>query len=191
MENVKEIYDKKGEAQRVKILKNIFDNKEENIQKVISKNIKQYIGKYARIKESGQKVYFGKDLVGEYTYSNATKNLSTVDKLAKGRAVIGFYEIINNAKERKWEPNKKEKHVLNAKYGFYRYKTIFSFEYNGIESIYEGCILIRNDGNKRKYLYDILNIKKIGSNLPLVVSNSQMSSTIFRGSNSLPINSIY
>ena len=33
--------------------------------------------------------------------------------------------------------------------------------------------MIRNDTKGRKYLYDILEIKKIGSDLPLVVSNSK------------------
>ena len=42
----------------------------------------------------------------------------------------------------------------------------------------------------KKYLYDILNIKKIGSNSPSVASNSKKSSAIISGSNSLPANSI-
>ena len=170
--NVKIVYNQKGEVDRIKILTNIFENKVNSIQKTINKEIKQYIGKYAYIKESGQKIYFSKDLVGEYTYSNSTKNMSITNKLAKGRVVVGLKEVINNARDRIWEPNKKEKHKVDAKYGFYRYNTSFSFEYNGIEQIYSGILLIRNDENGKKYLYDILNIKKIGSNLPLVISNS-------------------
>ena len=156
----KKIYNEKGKVKRVKILTNIFEKKEISIQKVVIKEIKQYIGKYAYIEESGQRVYFDKDLVGEYTYSNSTKNMSITNKLAKGRAVVVLKEIINNAKDRSWEPNKKEKHSIDAKYGFYRYNTVFSFEYNGKEQIYRGTLLIRNDEDGKKYLYDILNIKK-------------------------------
>ncbi|MBP3256257.1 MAG: hypothetical protein J6M60_07235 [Clostridia bacterium] len=154
------IYNKDGTFSRVKINKNIFSNKNESIQKNVNKIIKKYIGEYAYIIESGQKIYFDKNLVGEYTYSNTTKNLPVSYKLAKGRAAIIFKEIINNAKGRIWEPNKKEKHKIDAYYGFYRYVTRFSFEYNGFEQIYEGTILIRNDKNGKKYLYDVLNIKK-------------------------------
>ena len=166
------IYNKDGSFNRVKILKDIFDKKEKNMQKAIKQNIKQYIGKYSYITESGQKIYFEKDLIGEFIYSNSTKNLSMPYKLAKGRCVLALNEIIHNAKNRTWEANKKNKHRIDAKYGFYRYDTTFSFEYNGKEQIYKGILLIRNDNNGNKYLYDILNIKKIGSHLPLVVSNS-------------------
>ena len=170
--NYKIIYNQDGTFNRIKILKDVFENKEKNIQKIVSQNIKEYISDYAYIEESNQKVYFDKNLVGEYTYSKATNNMNISYKLAKGRAVIVLKELIFYAKNRLWESNRKDKHRVDAKYGFYRYNTVFSFEYNGKEKMYQGTILIRNDQNGKKYLYDILNIKKIGSNLPLVVSNS-------------------
>ena len=48
----------------------------------------------------------------------------------------------------------------DAKYGFYKYDTAFSFYHNGSEKIYTGVVLIRNDANGKKYLYEINNIKK-------------------------------
>ena len=185
------IYNEDGTFNRVKIEDNIFENnKGKSIQKTIKDYLIKHIGEYADIIESGQRVYLGEDLPGEYTYSKATENLPVASKLAKGRAATELKEIINNAKNRTWEKNKKIKHEIDARYGFYRYDTVFSFEHNGREQIYQGKILIRNDENGKKYLYDILDIKKIGNNLPLVASNSKKSSAIISGSNSLPTNSI-
>lgn len=155
------IYNEDGTFNRVKIEDNIFENnKGKSIQKTIKDYLVNHIGEYADIIESGQRVYLGEDLPGEYTHSKATENLPVASKLAKGRAATELKEIINNAQNRTWEKNKKQKHEIDAKYGFYRYDTVFSFEHNGKEQIYQGKILIRNDENGKKYLYDILDIKK-------------------------------
>ena len=185
------IYNNDGSFNRVKITDNIFEN---NNNKSITRTIKDYltehIGEYADIIESGQRVYLGEDLPGEYAFSKSTRGLTLAQKMAKGRATTGLKEIINNATNRKYSNYKKTKHIIDAKYGFYKYDTKFSFELNGKEQTYSGTVLIRNDANGKKYLYDILDIKKIGSNLPPVASNSKMSSANIGGSNSLPTNSI-
>lgn len=67
-------------------------------------------------------------------------------------------EIISNSFDRKFVNYKKAKHVKDAKYGFYRYKIVFSIIN---ENIYEAVVLVRNDANTKKYLYDILDIKKL------------------------------
>ncbi len=185
------IYNNDGSFNRVKITDNIFEN---NNNKSITRTIKDYltehIGEYADIIESGQRVYLGEDLPGEYAFSKSATNLPVSSKLAKGRAATGIKEIINNATNRQYEANRKTKHNIDAKYGFYRYDTNFSFDYKGKEQLYSGTILIRNDSNGKKFLYDITDIKKIGSNLLPVASNSRKSSAIIGSSNSLPINSI-
>lgn len=185
------VYNNDGTFNRVKIKDDIFKNNNgKSINQTMMDYLKKHIGDYTEIIESGQKVYLGEDLPGEYAYSKSAENLPVKDKLAKGRAVTGLQEIVENAKNRRWEPNKKEKHNLDAKYGFYRYDTNFSFEHNGKEQIYSATILIRNDANGKKYLYDILNLKKIGNNLLPVASNSTKSSAIFGSSNFLPNNSV-
>lgn len=185
------VYKENGSFDRVKIKENIFEN---NNGKSITRTIKDYlvehIGEYADIIESGQRVYLGEELPGEYAHSKSMQSLPIAQKLAKGRVLPGIKEIINNATNRQYEANRKTKHNTDAKYGFYRYDTKFSFDYNGKEHIYAGTILIRNDANGKKYLYDVTNIKKIGSNLLPVASNSQKSSAIIGSSNSLPTNSI-
>lgn len=185
------VYNNDGSFNRVKITDNIFENNNnKSITKTIKDYLTQHIGEYAEIIESGQKVYLGEDLPGEYTFSKSTRGLTLAQKMAKGRATTGLKEIINNATNRKYSNYKKTKHITDAKYGFYKYDTKFSFELNGKEQTYSGTILIRNDANGKKYLYDILDIKKIGSNLPPVASNSYKSSANIGGSNSLPTNSI-
>ena len=185
------VYNQDGSFNRVKINDNIFEN---NNGKSISNTIKDYlenhINEYTDIIESGQRVYLGQDLPGEYAFSKSSQKLPMAEKLAKGRASSGLKEIIENASSRNYEKNKKIKHSIDAKYGFYKYNTKFSFDYNGKEQIYEGTVVIRNDANGKKYLYDITNVKKIGSNLLPVTSNSQKSSVINGSSNSLPTNSI-
>ena len=185
------VYNQDGSFNRVKINDNIFEN---NNGKSISNTIKDYlenhINEYANIIESGQKVYLGTDLPGEYAFSKSSQKLPMNEKLAKGRASSGLKEIIENVSSRNYEKNRKTKHNIDAKYGFYKYDTKFSFDYNGREQIYEGTVVIRNDADGKKYLYDITNVKKIGSNLLPVASNSQKSSAMNGSSNPLPTNSI-
>ena len=186
-----EIYNSDGSFDRVKIEQNIFENSQgKSIKKTIKEYLTQHIGEYYNIIESGQKVYLGEDLPNEYSYSEYSKKLPTNKLLAKGRASSNLQEIIENANNRQWSKNKKIKHAQDAKYGFYKYDTKFSFDVNGKEQIYSGTVLIRNDANGKKYLYDILDIKKVGNNLPPIASNSQKSSANIGGSNSLPNNSI-
>lgn len=190
--NNKVIYNNDGTVNRIKTGENIFENNEgKSIAKTIKDYLEKHINEYASIIESGQRVYLGEDLPGEYSHSKSTQHLSSGNMLAKGRAAVGLKEIIENASNRNWTKNLKEKHNIDAKYGFYKYDTTFSFDYKGKEKVYTGSILIRNDANGKKYLYDILDIKpkKIDNDLPSVASNSK-SSAIIDGSNSSSINSI-
>lgn len=184
------IYNDDGSFNKVRITDNIFENSEgKSIKKTIKDYLTQHIGEYADIIESGQRVYLGEDLPNEYAYSEYSKKLPTNRLLAKGRASSNLQEIIENASNRQWSKNKKAKHNQDAKYGFYKYDTKFSFDVNGGEQNYSATVLIRNDVSGKKYLYDILNIKKIGNNLPSIASDFNKSS--YRdGSNSLPINNI-
>lgn len=185
-----ERYNNDGTLNSIKINENIFENTQgKSIKKTIKEYLTKHIGEYYNIIESGQKVYLGEDLPNEYAYSEYSKKLPTNKLLAKGRAVTNLQEIIENATNRQWDKNKKVKHNIDAKYGFYKYDTKFSFDINGKEQTYSGTVLVRNDANGKKYLYDILDIKKVGNNLPSVASDSKESS--YRdGSNSLPTSSI-
>ena len=193
IEKYSKVYNNDGTVNRIRINDNVFEgSKDKSISKTIKDYLTKHIGEVYTIIESGQKVYLGKDLPNEYAHSEYTKKLPLNKKLAKGRAVTNLNEIIESATNRTWESNKKEKHKIDAKYGFYKYNTTFSFDYNGSEKIYDGTILIRNDANGKKYLYDILDVKpkKKLVSLPLVASNSNKSSAINSGSSNQSANNI-
>ena len=193
IEKYSKVYNNDGTVNRIRINDNVFEgSKDKSISKTIKDYLTKHIGEVYTIIESGQKVYLGKDLPKEYAHSEYTKKLPLNKKLAKGRAVTNLNEIIESATNRTWESNKKEKHKFDAKYGFYKYNTTFSFDYNGSEKIYDGTILIRNDANGKKYLYDILDVKpkKKLVSLPLVASNSNKSSAINSGSSNQSANNI-
>ena len=134
----------------------------------VANYIAGHINDIYTIIESGQKVYIGEDLPGEFTQSKYTqailKNRSNLIK-AKNRSAGNIGEMIEIATNRRWE---KAKHAGNkdAKYGMYRYDTMFGFpvlDSKGNEvgaNIYKAELVIRNASDGKKYLYDIVSIKK-------------------------------
>ena len=136
-----------------------------NIRKAIANEIKTHIGEYYRIAESGYKIYLGKDLPGEYTRSKSAASLEKKLYIDKGKATANIDELIEIATNRSWVANRKEKHNKDAKYGWYKYDTRFAIPVikNGIVNkyiMYKANLIIRNDINGKKYLYDIMNIKR-------------------------------
>ena len=134
----------------------------------VANYIAGHIGEIYTIIESGQKVYIGEDLPGEFTQSKYTqsilKNRSNIIRV-KNRSAGNIGEMIEIATNRRWE---KAKHPGNkdAKYGMYRYDTMFGFpvlDSKGNEvgaNIYKAELVIRNASDGKKYLYDIVSIKK-------------------------------
>lgn len=134
----------------------------------IADYIAGHIGDIYTIIESGQKVYIGDDLPGEFTQSKYTQSIlkyrSNIIRV-KNRSAGNVGEMIEIATNRRWE---KAKHPENkdAKYGMYRYDTMFGFpvrDSNGNEigaNIYKAELVIRNASDGKKYLYDIVSIKK-------------------------------
>ena len=159
------------------ITENILDGVKTQAHKVVAQNIIQHIGEYYRIFESGQKVYIGVDLPGEYTQSEYTKNLFKHhrDKIlkAKNLASQNIGEMIEIATDRRWEKNQKSKHAIDAKYGWYKYTTRFAIPVRDANKnvvnfiVYKAELVIRNDADGKKYLYDIQDIKtETSSKLP-------------------------
>ena len=148
------------------------DNNGQPVHQFIANYIAEHIGEVYTIIESGQKVYIGEDLPGEYTQSKYTKailrNSPSISKV-KNRASANLGEMIEIATNRRWE---KTKHTGNkdAKYGMYRYDTKFGFPAKNAKgdvtgaNIYRAELLIRNASDGKKYLYDIVSIKKNTAN---------------------------
>lgn len=149
-----------------------FTNTQLKDPNAIAQYIAAHIGEVYKIIESGQRVYIGKDLPGEYTHSKYTsylqkKNPSTLK--AKNRAVSALGEMIEIATNRRWEATK-HKLSKDAKYGMYRYDTKFAFpvkdQKGNVTTVkaYDAELLIRNASDGKKYLYDIVNIKEDTAN---------------------------
>mgnify|MGYP004646664969 FL=1 len=146
----------------VVVTDNIFDGHSgEKSVDVIYKYLKGHIGEVYSLIESGQKVYIGKDLPGEYTRSKYTQHSSKQIKNIKNQAAQNLGEMVEIAANRRWEKNKKKKHEHDAKYGFYKYRTRFAIK-NGsnVYEVYNSTIVIRNSEDGKKYLYDIIKIKR-------------------------------
>ena len=92
--------------------------------------LQRYVGKCYKIEESAEIIYIGNDLPEEFT-----------------------------------ESNRKKKHAKNAKNGWFRYDVRFALPAYENEvlvryNIFHARLLVNHAANGRKYLYDILAIKK-------------------------------
>ena len=132
----------------------------------VEKYLRQYVGEFYRIAETGDIVYIGTDLPDEYIGSNYTKHLKGTVAKAKANAAQGIPEMIEIATSKVAEDNKKSKHSRHAKNGWYRYDTRFALpvyaESGEIEryNVFSARLLIRHAASGKRYLYDILEIKK-------------------------------
>ena len=141
--------------------------KELRNHKKVAAYIANHIGEAYTILESGNKVYLGESLPGEYTQSEYTKQiLKNVPPIlkAKNKAVGKLGEMIEIATNRRWE---KAKHADNkdAKYGIYRYSTAFAFPVKQNSKVtnvksFDAELIILNASDGKKYLYDIVSIKE-------------------------------
>lgn len=132
--------------------------------------IGQRIGQYYLLIENDYKIFIGKDLPGEYTQSKYTKALlnSPARHLTriKNEIVGNIKEVIEIANNRKWKENKKARHNIDGKMGFYNFDSFVGVKKNnGDIQEYKVKLVIRNNENGEKYLYDIQDIKKVGDTL--------------------------
>lgn len=128
--------------------------------------LRKYIGEFYEIAETGEVVYIGKDLADEYSGSEDTARLRGAVAKAKANAVQGIPELIQIAENRTYKENLAGKHKNDAKYGWYRYDSRFALpiydDFGELErvNVFHARMLIRHDIDGKRYLYDIVNIKK-------------------------------
>ncbi len=130
----------------------------------------EYVGEMYTIAESGEVVYIGKDLPDEYTGSEYTYSLKGTVAKAKANASQGLGSMLEIATDGSFTPNRKEKHTIDAANGWYRYESRFALPIFGDNgevdryNVFHVYMIIRHDLNGKKYLYDVINIKKETSN---------------------------
>lgn len=128
--------------------------------------LKRFVGEFYLISDTEDEIYIGADLPDEYAHSEYTRVLKGANAKAKANAAQGIPELIEIATEKRHTENSKKKHEKDAKYGWYRYESRFALpvyserreviRYN----VYHVAMIIRHSEDGKKYLYDIMNIKK-------------------------------
>lgn len=94
------------------------------------------------------------------------EKLRGMNAKAKANAVQILPEMIEIASNGVFEHNRKAKHARDAKMGWYRYDTRFALpvynDHGEVDryNIFTGRLLIRHASSGKKYLYDVLEIKK-------------------------------
>ena len=137
----------------------------------VEKYLTKYVGQFYTIADSKEVVYIGSDLPDEYAHSEYTNILKGANAKAKANAAQGIPELIEISTGKRFTPNTKSKHNNDAKYGWYRYESRFAlpvFEDGGDivrYKVFHVSIVFRHSEDGKKYLYDIMNIKKETSSL--------------------------
>lgn len=125
--------------------------------------LQEYVGAYYEIEESSEIIYIGNEFPEEFAESESRKALMGAN--AKANAATAIPELIQIAANPSFEENRKEKHAKKAKNGWYKYDVRFALpvyenqvlvRYN----IFNARMLVNHAENGKKYLYDILAVKK-------------------------------
>lgn len=162
MEEATAVFNDDGTFNRLRIEEEEYRNLEvKEAQKRAKAHIKEQKGiSYKNILTSNT-ILIDDKTANEYIYSCYTRWSKTDMKYVKCILANYIKELFMNANNKNFINKKKEKHKIDAKYGFYKYGAKFSIVDNDKETTYSCSLLVRNDANGKKYLYDILDIKKI------------------------------
>lgn len=144
-----------------------FKAKRREDWKDVEAYLKEYVEEFYEIAETSEKIFISTDFPDEYANSESRLALKGAVAKAKANAAQGIPEIIQIATNRNFSENTKKKHVKDAKFGWYRYDVRFALpvyddktgqviRYN----IFSARMLVRHDEDGKKYLYDLLAIKK-------------------------------
>ena len=134
--------------------------------KDVKEYLKQYVGDVYAILSTQENIYIGADFPNEYTGSAYTYSLKGANVRAKANAVQGIPKLIEIAIGGNHKENDETKHSRNAKYGWYRYDSYFAIPVHDNDgevdhyNVFHASLLIRHAEDGKKYLYDIIDIKK-------------------------------
>lgn len=144
-----------------------FKSKVRDDWTAIEEYLKAYIEDFYEIEETSEKIYISADFPDEYASSESRIALKGAVAKAKANAAQAIPELIQIATNPKHEVNRKEKHKTDALFGWYRYNIRFALPVYDDKTgkvarhnIYSASMLVRHANNSRKYLYDILALKK-------------------------------
>ena len=168
--NVSIIEDLNGD--RIVVINDIiFKGKRKIKWNDVEEYLQRYVGEFYEIADTKEIIYIGTDLPDEYAHSNYTHILKGANAKAKANAAQGLPELIKIADGKKFTENYKVKHNVDAMYGWYRYSSRFALPVFGEDgeiiryNVFNVVMVIRHARDGKKYLYDIINIKKETSTL--------------------------
>lgn len=129
--------------------------------------LKGYVEEFYEIVETSETIFISTDFQDEYAKSKSRVTLKSAVAKAKANAALGIPELIQIATNREFSKNTKRKHAKDAKYGWYRYDVRFALPvYNDKTgqvtryNIFSARMLVRHDEDRKKYLYNLLAVKK-------------------------------
>lgn len=144
-----------------------FKGKRKEDWKEVEIYLKKLVGNFYEIEETSEKIYIAGNFPDEFTGSESRLSLRGAVAKAKANASLGIPELIQIATNRQYSENYKNKHDKDAKYGWYRYNVRFALPVYDDKSgevcrynVYFAKMLVRHSVDNKKYLYDILGIKK-------------------------------
>ena len=144
-----------------------FKGKKREDWKEVENYLKEYVGEFYEIEESSEKIFISSSFPDEYAGSESRIALKGAVAKAKANAAQGIPELIQVATNGEHSENVKRKHEKNAKYGWYRYDVRFALPVYNDKSgevshynVYFARMLVRHDADGKKYLYDLIAIKK-------------------------------
>ncbi|MBD5495771.1 MAG: hypothetical protein HDR12_15765 [Lachnospiraceae bacterium] len=144
-----------------------FRGKKREDWKAVEDYLKEYVGEFYEIEETSEKIFISSSFPDEYVGSESRLALKGPVAKAKANAAQGIPELIQIATNREYSENVKKKHEKDAKYGWYRYDVKFALPVYDDKSgevcrynIFLARMLVRHDSDGKKYLYDLLAIKK-------------------------------
>ena len=158
---------KDADGRSIVIINDIrFRGKRKINWKEVEDYLKQYIDEFYEVADTKDIIYIGKDFPDEYAGSNDTARLQGTLAKAKANAAQGLPQLIENAGNKRYKENLSSKHDDDARMGWYRYTTRFALPIYGEDgeidryNVFRIEVLIRQEEDGRKYLYDLVNIKK-------------------------------
>ena len=161
-----------AEGNNIVVINDIIFKGKQSIQwNDVEEYLRRYVGDFYTIADTSEIIYIGKDLPDEYSHSEYTNILKGANAKAKANAAQGIPELVETAIGKQFVINKKPKHKKDAKYGWYKYESRFAlpvFREDGeVEryNVFRAAMIIRHGEDDKKYLYDIINVKKETSNL--------------------------
>ncbi len=146
-----------------------FKGKKREEWKEVENYLKEYVGEFYEIEETSEIDIYFQQFSDEYAGSESRPTLKGA--VTKAKAAQGISELIQIAANGEYSENTK-KYEKDSKYGWYRYDVRFAlpiyddksgdvYRYN----LFFAWMLVCHDTDGKKYLYDLLAIKKRAARL--------------------------